>query len=215
MKDDQIPHRNRGRPLAFDPDQALDAAMRVFWLKGYEGASVSDLTGAMGINKPSLYARFNDKRGLFLAALERYNATVGAPTLQKVVDGKTVHETIIGYLSATNAFLTSPDTPPGCLVGSVVTDMAGRDDEIRAHIAALFASTEAFLTQRFKELGDAPMDEATLAELIVSFGQSLAARARVGATLDDLSARTDRFLSVVLRAEVSCCRFCGRQLKLP
>ena len=201
MKNDQIPHRGRGRPLAFDPDQAIDAAMRVFWLKGYEGASVSDLTRAMGINKPSLYAQFKDKRGLFVAALERYNATVGGTTLQKVLDGQTVRETIEGYLSATIAFLTSPDTPPGCMVGSVATDMAGRDSEIRAHITDLFASTEAFLTQRFKDLGDAPMDEQTLAEIIASFGQSLATRARVGATLCDLTARTNRFLSVVLQAD--------------
>ena len=198
MKTNRSPNRERGRPLGFDPEQALDAAMLVFWLKGYDGASLSDLTEAMGINKPSLYARFDDKRGLFLAALERYHATVGASTLQKVLDGKTVRETITGYLAATNAFLTSPDTPPGCMVGAVVTDMAGRDDEIRAHVAGLFVSTEAFLTQRFKELGDAPMDEQTLAEIIVSFGQSLAARARVGASFIDLSARTDRFLSVIL-----------------
>ena len=198
MKMKQPANRGRGRPLAFDPERALDAAMHVFWLKGYEGASMSDLTEAMGINKPSLYGRFNDKRGLFLAAIERYNETVGASNLQKVLDGTTVGETISGYLAAVNAFLTSPDTPPGCMIGSVATDMAGRDDEIRVQIAELFESTEEFLTQRFTELGDAPIDERTLAEIIVSFGQSLAARARVGATLTDLNARTDRFLSVVL-----------------
>ena len=201
MKMKQPTNRSRGRPLAFNPEQALDAAMRVFWLKGYESASMSDLTDAMGINKPSLYARFDDKRGLFLAAIERYNETVGARNLQKVLDGTTVRETISGYLAGINAFLTSPETPPGCMIGSVATEMAGRDDEIRAQVAELFASTEEFLTRRFKELGDAPIDERTLAEIIVSFGQSLAARARVGATLTDLNARTDRFLSVLLAAD--------------
>ena len=198
MEMNQPSHRSRGRPLAFDPNEALDAAMHVFWLKGYEGASLGDLTDAMGINKPSLYARFGDKRGLFLAALERYNATVGAPNLQKVLDGKTVRETISGYFSVINASLTSPETPPGCMLSSVATDMAGRDDEIRMLIADLLVSTEAFLTQRFKELRDSPIDEQTLAEIIVSFGQSLAARARVGATRVDLNARADRFVSVLL-----------------
>ena len=198
MNSTQSSQRSRGRPLAFDPDQALDRAMRVFWLKGYEGASLSDLTGAMGINKPSLYARFKDKRGLFLAAIERYNTTVGAPNLQKVLDGSTVRETINGYFAAINASLTASETPPGCMLSSVATDMAGRDDEVRGLISDLLVSTEAFLGRRFQELGGAPTNEQTLAEIIVSFGQSLAARARVGATHAELTARTDRFLSVLL-----------------
>lgn len=198
MDSSQASQRKGGRPLTFDPDEALDAAMRVFWLKGYDGASLSDLTAAMGINKPSLYARFEDKRGLFLAAIERYNATVGAPNLQRVLDGKNVRETIIGYFAAINASLTATETPPGCMLSSVVTDMAGRDDEIRSRVSDLLVSTEAFLTTRFQELGDASINEQTLAEIIVSFGQSLAARARVGATHAELTARTDRFLSVLL-----------------
>ena len=201
MKRKQPTNRSRGRPLAFNPNEALDAAMRVFWLKGYEGASLSDLTEAMGINKPSLYAQFDDKRTLFLAAIEHYSTTIGAPHLEKLLEGKTVRETITGYFSAINTTLTSPDSPPGCMIGSVAIDMAGRDEEIRTHVANLLASTEVFLTQRFKELGDAPIDEHTLAEIVVSFGQSLAARARVGATLPELNARTDRFLSVILGAD--------------
>ncbi|MEM6539356.1 MAG: TetR/AcrR family transcriptional regulator [Pseudomonadota bacterium] len=199
--------------MAFDPDEVLDAAMRVFWLKGYEGASLSDLTEAMGINKPSLYAQFDDKRGLFLAAIERYNETVGAPNLEKVLDGRTVDETILGYFAAINSSLTAPDTPPGCMLSSVATDMAGRDDEIRAHIAELLASTEEFLTERFKELGGAPIEEQTLAEAVVSFGQSLASRARVGATLSDLNARTERFLSVILAEETAKPRTRKRKAK--
>lgn len=200
--DNSQPSQNKGgRPLEFNPDVALDAAMHVFWLKGYEGASLGDLTGAMGINKPSLYARFNDKRGLFLAAIERYNETVGAPKLQKVLDGQSVRETITSYFEAINESLTSSETPPGCLLASVVTDLAGRDDEMRTYICDLLASTEAFLSARFRELGDAPMDEHTLAEVIVSFGQSLTARARVGATHADLTARTERFLSLVFRPD--------------
>jgi AcrR family transcriptional regulator len=61
-----------GRPRAFDPDAALERAMHVFWGKGYEGASLSDLTRAMGINRPSLYAAFGDKEQLFRKVLDRY-----------------------------------------------------------------------------------------------------------------------------------------------
>src|SRR5438067_7726583 len=64
--------RAPGRPRAFDTDRALDRALKVFWRKGYEGASLTDLTKAMGINRPSLYAAFGNKRALFRKAAERY-----------------------------------------------------------------------------------------------------------------------------------------------
>ena len=63
-----------GRPREFDTDAALDKAMRLFWMKSYEGTSVADLTGTLGISRPSLYAAFGDKQSLFRAALERYAA---------------------------------------------------------------------------------------------------------------------------------------------
>src|ERR1700693_3521049 len=83
-----------GRPRSFDSDKALDAAMQVFWRKGYEGASLSDLTGAMGINRPSLYAAFGDKEALFRKALDRYaegpasyvRETLKEPTARGVVE---------------------------------------------------------------------------------------------------------------------------------
>jgi len=65
----------RGRPRSFDREAALNAAMEVFWTKGYEAASISDLTEAMGINPPSLYAAFGDKEKLFLATIEQYAAS--------------------------------------------------------------------------------------------------------------------------------------------
>src|SRR5690242_2106841 len=83
-----------GRPRSFDADKALDAAMQIFWHKGYEGASLSDLTEAMGINRPSLYAAFGDKESLFRKALARYaegpNAYIGealaAPSARQVAE---------------------------------------------------------------------------------------------------------------------------------
>ena len=67
-----LPAKARGRPLSFDRDAALDKAMHVFWEHGYEAASISELTSAMGITPPSLYTAFGDKEHLFLEAIERY-----------------------------------------------------------------------------------------------------------------------------------------------
>ncbi len=79
-----------GRPRSFDKEKALDAALQVFWRKGYEGASMADLTSAMGIEKPSLYAAFGDKEQLFLQVLDHYQAhspgmplRAGSPGLQR------------------------------------------------------------------------------------------------------------------------------------
>lgn len=187
--------RKRGRPLAFDPDQAVNAAMRVFWLKGYEGTSLGDLTEAMGINKPSLYAKFGDKRGLFLAAIDHYTQTISAPHTQPLLENQTIRGAIEGYFASITAAISATGSPPGCLIGTVATDMAGRDEDIRARVASLVATAETFLTDRFKAMGGAPMDERILAELVVSVGQSLAARARMGASTAELNALTDRFLT--------------------
>ena len=80
---------HQGRPLGFDPDTALEAALRVFWTKGYEGTALSDLTAAMGINRPSIYATFGNKEALFRKVLDRYNAKMTGFTADalQVADG--------------------------------------------------------------------------------------------------------------------------------
>ena len=85
----------RGRPREFDVEKALDRALEVFWRKGYEGASLPDLTRAMGINRPSLYAAFGSKEGLFRRALDRYAegpagyvaGALAEPTARAVAEG--------------------------------------------------------------------------------------------------------------------------------
>jgi AcrR family transcriptional regulator len=106
----------RGRPRSFDRQQALGCAMRVFWEKGFEDASMTDLTQAMGIASPSLYAAFGSKEALFLEALELYQTTVNTEIWNSLKDGPTIAAAIEGFLVNTALAYSRPDTPPGCLI---------------------------------------------------------------------------------------------------
>ena len=103
-----------GRPRAFDEDVALEAAMRVFWEKSYEGATMADLTKAMGINRSSTYATFGDKEALFLRAVDRYR-TGPMAYVQKALELPTFRETVVSLLQGTVEFLATPGNPRGCL----------------------------------------------------------------------------------------------------
>src|SRR5438132_11779633 len=104
-----------GRPRAFDIDEALKRALLVFQQKGYEGTSLPDLTAAMGINRPSLYAAFGNKESLFARVLDRYvegpagyvRAALNEPTARAVVER---------LLRGTVELLTAPRHPPGWLM---------------------------------------------------------------------------------------------------
>ena len=104
-----------GRPRAFDPDAALDRVMHVFWARGYEGASLSDLTRAMRINRPSLYAAFGNKEQLFRKVLDRY---MNGPLayFQKALAARKARDVIEQiFLGAAN-MASDPGTPAGCLL---------------------------------------------------------------------------------------------------
>jgi AcrR family transcriptional regulator len=105
----------KGRPRSFDPETALDRALRVFWEKGYEGTSLSDLTQAMGINRPSLYATFGDKEELFRKVLDRYRDGPAAYVL-KAMKEKSAKAAIEKMLYGTVEELSNPRNPKGCLL---------------------------------------------------------------------------------------------------
>lgn len=115
-----------GRKCEFCKDQALDAAMRVFWQKGYLGASLSELTSAMGINKPSLYAAFGNKEQLFVAAAQHYiNAYAVAPAQALEVENDSVSRKLANYLTAIAELQTNPDLPCGCFISIAASEAAG------------------------------------------------------------------------------------------
>jgi AcrR family transcriptional regulator len=103
---------HKGRPREFDADEALDRALEVFWRKGFEGTSISDLTDAMGINPPSLYAAFGNKEGLLKAALDRYSAKRAA-WMDEVLSASTARDVAERMLMGIADTQTDPANPPG------------------------------------------------------------------------------------------------------
>lgn len=106
-----------GRKRTFDKTEALDKAMRVFWLNGYSGTSVNDITEALGINKPSLYAAFGNKEQLFATALDHYMSQYGAPLLERLTQPADAPLTVRmrAYLLGIVNLVSNKESPKGCL----------------------------------------------------------------------------------------------------
>ncbi len=180
----------RGRPRQFNVDEALTAALRVFWSKGYEGASLSDLTGAMGITRPSLYAAFGNKEALFCKALDLYereklayvNEALAAPTARQVAER---------MLRGSLANQTSECEPKGCL-GVISSVACGAEAEsIRSYVIARRESSHQAMIDRFeraKSEGDLPahIDVQGLTAYLVALLQGMAVQAGSGASREQL-----------------------------
>lgn len=130
------------RPLEFDRDVVLDRAMRVFWTRGYEAASIQRLVARMRIQRGSLYATFGDKRGLFFAALDRYDQVATArllATLERPGSGKTA---IRDFFRLKVDLAMEPGRPRGCLVTNSATELASRDRGTATKVGAVLAKLE-------------------------------------------------------------------------
>ena len=105
-----------GRPRGFDRGAALEAAMVVFWRKGFGAASMNDLCEAMGVSSPSLYAAFGSKEALYLEAIDHYVRTNGSPIWDRLAEGATACTSVEELLlAATESLPESPTTPAGCM----------------------------------------------------------------------------------------------------
>jgi len=190
-----------GRPRGFDENAALEAAMRVFWEKSYEGATLSDLTSAMGINKSSMYAAFGDKAALFRRAMERYRE---GPMryMRDALEKAVLRDSVAGLLHSTVVFLSQPGHPRGCF--SVQAALAcGVDAEpIQQAMVEWRRAGEEALRKRFvkaRRAGELPRDisPADLARFIATVMAGLAVQAVNGATHDEMKRIADLALNSI------------------
>ena len=179
-----------GRPRAFDPDAALERAMHVFWAKGYEGASLSDLTRAMRINRPSLYSAFGNKEQLFRKVLDRY---MDGPVAYfgKALAAPKAREVIEQILLGAADMASDPKLPAGCLMVQGALACGDSAGSVQKEVAARRAASEVALhrrLQRAKREGDLSprSDPAELARYVMTVLQGMAVQGVNGAKRDQL-----------------------------
>jgi AcrR family transcriptional regulator len=190
----------RGRPREFDVDHVLDRALAVFWRKGYEGTSLTDLTRAMGINRPSLYAAFGSKEGLFRKVLERY-AEGPAAYVQEALDEPTARAVARRLLGGAADRLTDPRHPRGCLMVQGALACGEAAESVRRELVSHRAASEDAVRRRFERAradGDLPADTdpADLARYVVTVLRGMAVQAAGGASRKELR----RVVELALRA---------------
>ncbi len=137
------------RPREFDEDAALEAAMRLFWRHGYEGTSLADLTEAMGINRPSLYATFGNKEELFRRAVARYAAGPGAAVVA-AMDLPTARATVEELLRVYAEAASQPARPLGCLLVNGAMSASPEADAIRGDLSRIRTASVEALRKRFE-----------------------------------------------------------------
>ncbi len=176
-----------GRPRQFDPDAALQQAACLFRRKGYGATSLQDLTEAMGINRPSLYAAFGNKDALFLAVVRRYIAQFEAVFTQ-AFQAPTAKQAVRQMLHAIIDLVAPPDAPPACLgqIGLFTTAEASPD--VVAELAATRREFLARLAELLSGEWDAPDTRATA---IVAITQGLAGQAFDGTPVPELHRLAD------------------------
>jgi AcrR family transcriptional regulator len=189
-----------GRPKKFDRTEALVAALQVFWSKGYDGASLTDLTTAMGINGPSLYAEFGDKLALYRCAIQHYAEDHGCAPLTAFEREADIQKAVRAFMVAAIEHATAAEGGArGCFLSSCVATSAGALEGVDALLQAAITDTDQRIAQRFdveRTAGNLPDVFPSLerARLLLDLRQGHVFRARAGfgphELSDDLEYRT-------------------------
>jgi AcrR family transcriptional regulator len=179
-----------GRPREFDAAEALDRALAVFWSKGYEGTTLPDLTAAMGINRPSLYAAFGNKEALFRRAIDRYVAGPASHVRQALARPQ-AKDAVRTLWKETIRLVTSPGNPRGCFLVQGALACGDQGQSVRAAVSRMRQASETMIRNRLAQAvreRDLPaeVDAADLARFVATVSQGLAVQAASGATRKQL-----------------------------
>ena len=180
-----------GRPRSFDRDEALTRAMELFWARGYADASMAELTAAMGINAPSLYAAFGSKEQLFREAVELYQRSQGGDVWSRLEDSSPVRDAVEALLMAAAEAAACPDKPKGCLIVLSGAHPDGLPERVCGELGDIRAQTMARLEARLRDARaageiDPGSDPAAIAAFYATVHQGMSFRARDGATVEEL-----------------------------
>jgi AcrR family transcriptional regulator len=193
MENSPSPIRRRGRPPAFDRNEVLARAAATFWRLGYEGASIADLTEAMGITPQSLYAAFGSKADLYKEALAQYQQTIGSFTARALTEERNAADAFVRLLRDSAREFGKAGRPQGCMVSTAILACASENQPMAEHVAGLRAGTLASFKDRI-ERGIAEgyfrpgTDAMALARYLGAIIQGMSVQARDGATEEELIA---------------------------
>ncbi len=182
--------KTRGRLRVFDKDEALDKALKVFWERGYDGASLAELINELGINKPSLYAAFGNKEELFRQVLTRY-LSAQVSFIREAIKEPTAREVAETFLTKAAAFLTNNDHPKGCLIVQGALSCSQNSGLIKDQLIQNRKFYEMLLSERFKKAqseGDLATEVSAedLAKYLATLHQGMSVQATNGATQEEL-----------------------------
>lgn len=185
--------RSRGRPRSFDRNEALAKAALTFWRLGYEGASINDLTAAMGITPQSLYSAFRSKADLYLETLDWYRQDMNLPVRTLLAEGPSAVATISGLLRTYAQRYSRPDRPGGCMISTGALALAEENRSVEQHLTGLRRTSLAAYRDRLEraivegELKPGTDPEA-LARFIATVIQGMAVQGHDGASTEQLLA---------------------------
>ena len=196
--------KKKGRPRKFDADDALEKAIKVFWKKGYEGASLSDLTKEMGINGPSLYSAFGSKYDLFIKSIHAYINRKDCGPITYFENEPDIKKAVrLFFKDVINTSVDCENGTSGCYLGSCVSTNAGEFDDVKELLQVAIKATEDLLIKRFekeKKAGALPKDfpSKQKARLMFDIRQGFTFRARAGMTHKELSRDLDETVNLIL-----------------
>lgn len=184
--------RIKGRPRGFDRSEALVRALDVFWRRGYEPASLSELCAAMGINPPSLYAAFGNKAKLFLEAVDFYERNYWDAPWARMAAEPDVHRAIDNFFREAGEILLSPKVPCGCLVVLAAINVSAESGEVFEAVKALRLEGIGHFTRRIEQaIGDgqlpADTDVGSLAAVLNTLLEGMSIHVRDGVALAEMT----------------------------